>query len=126
SQEWLPPTALPEGMKIPEELQQDLAPPTQITARSRAVFSPDYCPTGQPDFDLFYPARRPLSLHALTRHRLVKQMAEGNGWIDAEHLVLSALGASASLSYTSQKSPNDILKAQLAEGADAGETELAV
>jgi hypothetical protein len=122
AREPLKPASLPPGLDLPAELR----PPEAVTLRARAVFSPDYRTDGQPGFDLFYPARRPLSLHALTRHRLVKQMAEGNGWVDAEHLVLSALGASASLSYASQKSVDDILKAQLATGAGTGETELAV
>src|SRR5688572_28949971 len=51
-------------------------------------------------------------------------MSENNGWIDVEHRILACLGASTSLSYNSQKTAEDILKAQ-PKGAGAGDTELA-
>jgi hypothetical protein len=111
-------------LPVPGPLPPELAPPTRVAIQARAVFSPDYRRTGQPDFEQYYPGRLPLSLHALTRHRLVKQMSQGNGWVDAEHLILSSLGADASLSYTSQKSFEQIVREQLAGGG--GESELAV
>ena len=116
------PARLPAGFRT-ENLPAELAPPTRVVLELRGVFSPDYDPrpARQPDFATYYPGRMPLSLHALTHHLLVKQMAEGNGVIDAEHLILSALGADASLSYTSQISFDDLLKAQVA-AEDGGQT----
>ncbi len=40
-------------------------------------------------------------------------MGDGDGWIDAEHLVLTAIGTDASLHYASQKSVSQIIKEQL-------------
>ena len=93
--------------------------------QARAVYSPDYQRKGEPKFSLYYPAERPLSLHALTRHRLVKQMAERDGQIDIEHLLLTALGADASFYYASQKTVDQIIDEQLAAGSDPG-TELRI
>ncbi len=122
SNQFQKPAGLPPGMNnIPPEL----APPTRISIQAKAVFSPDYRRTGQPDNRLYYPGNMQLSLHALTRHLLVKQMAEGNGWIDAEHLILSALGSDASLSYTTGKSYRQIIEEQLHAQDDPG-TELAI
>ncbi|MGU3543371.1 hypothetical protein ACLBYE_10345 [Methylobacterium sp. A52T] len=116
------PAGLPPGTtNIPEEL----APPKRVVLEARAVYSPDYQRRSEPRFTLYYPAERPLSLHALTRHRLVKQMSEGDGKIDIEHLVLTALGADASFRYASQKTVDQIIQEQVAADempGTAGET----
>ena len=48
-------------------------------------------------------------------------MAAGNGWIDAEHLLLSSLGCDASLSYTSQTTFEQIIENQI-KAADPTQT----
>ncbi|UFZ06355.1 hypothetical protein LQG66_08680 [Bradyrhizobium ontarionense] len=114
------PAGLPPGTtNIPEEL----APPKRVVLQARAVYSPDYQRKSEPRFSLYYPAERPLSLHALTRHRLVRQMSEGDGQIDIEHLVLTAMGADANFYYASQKTVDEIIREQIAEKGDPG-TEL--
>ena len=112
----LPPDILKPGEK-PDKLPPELAPPKNVTFQARAAFSPDYDPSGQqPEWARFYPGKLPLSHRAVVRHGLVKQMSEGpgDGWVDAEHLVLAPLGADASLSYMMQKTFREILDAQLA------------
>lgn len=94
---------------VPEELKA----PEEVSARARAIWSPDYRASGEPKFSLYYPAEKPLSLHALTRHLLVKQNAEGDGWIDIVHLILTAIGSSADLHYASQRSVDEIIERQL-------------
>lgn len=114
------PAGLPPGMtNVPEEL----APPKRVVLQARAVYSPDYQRRSEPRFALYFPAERPLSLHALTRHRLVKQMSEGDGQIDIEHLVLTALGADANFYYASQKTVDEIIREQVEGKGDPG-TEL--
>jgi hypothetical protein len=117
------PAGLPPELvgKVPPELE----PPRRVVLQARAFYPPD-CKRPkqpQPPFNLYYPADQPLSLHSLTRHRLVKQMSEGDGWIDAENLILSALGAHASLFYASQKKIETIIQEQRTKQANAG-TEL--
>ena len=112
------PAPPPEGFeedKVPDELKA----PRSCALHARALWSPDYRPEGEPPFALYYPAFQPLSIHALTRHRLVKQMAAGDGWIDAEHLILTALGADASFHYNSQKPIAKIIEEQIA--AESGD-----
>lgn len=122
SRDPLKPAGLPPGTtNVPAEL----LPPKRVVLQARAVYSPDYQRHGEPPFSLFFPADRPLSLHALTRHRLVKQMADGDGQIDVEHLVLTALGADAALNYFSQKTVDQIIKEQIADKGDPG-TELRI
>jgi hypothetical protein len=95
-------------------LPPELAPPKEVTWQGLAVFSPDYRPGHTPAPDEFFPGKMPLSHRSRVRHRLVEQMArKDGGWIDAEHLVLSSLGASASLSYTMQKTFRELHDAQL-------------
>jgi hypothetical protein len=114
------PAGLPPGTtNIPEEL----APPKRVVLQARAIYSPDYQRKSEPRFALYYPAERPMSLHALTRHRLVKQMSEGDGQIDIEHLVLTALGADANFYYASQKTVDEIIREQVDGKGDPG-TEL--
>ena len=109
------PAGLPPGTpNVPEEL----APPKRVVLQARAVYSPDYQRKSEPRFALYYPAERPLSLHALTRHRLVKQMSEGDGQIDIEHLVLTALGADANFYYASRKTVDQIIQEQVAAADD--------
>lgn len=116
----LVPARLPPGTtNIPEELQ----PPKRVVLQARALYSPDYQRRSEPRFSLYYPAERPLSLHALTRHRLVKQMSEGDGSIDIEHLILTALGADANLYYASRKTVDQIIEEQVSDKGDPG-TEL--
>lgn len=113
------PAGLPPGTSnAPEEL----APPRRVVLQARAIYSPDYQRRSEPRFALYYPAERPLSLHALTRHRLVKQMSEGDGKIDIEHLVLTALGADASFHYSSQKTIDQIIQEQVAADETSGRT----
>lgn len=113
------PAGLPPGTtNIPEEL----APPKRVVLQARALYSPDYQRKSEPRFALYYPAERPLSLHALTRHRLVKQMSEGDGQIDIEHLVLTALGADANFYYASQKTVDAIIQEQVAADDNPGKT----
>lgn len=114
------PSGLPPGTtNIPEEL----APPKRVVLQARALYSPDYQRRSEPRFSLYYPAERPLSLHALTRHRLVKQMSEGDGLIDIEHLILTALGADANFYYASRKTVDQIIEEQVNSKGDPG-TEL--
>jgi hypothetical protein len=120
SRDPLKPAGLPPGTT---NIPQELAPPKRVVLQARAVYSPDYQRKSEPRFSLYYPADRPLSLHALTRHRLVKQMSEGDGQIDIEHLVLTALGADANFYYASQKTVDEIIREQIAEKGDPG-TEL--
>jgi hypothetical protein len=108
-----PPPGTPN---LPEELK----PPSEVVLHSRAIWSPDYRQTSEPVFSLYYPGYQPLSLHALTRHRLVKQMGDGDGWIDAEHLILTALGADASFHYSSQKPVDQIIEEQLQSAKSGG------
>jgi hypothetical protein len=108
----LPSTQLPAGIK-PEDVPPELRPPTRVMIQARAVFSPDYRADGKPPETSYYPGNLQLSHDSRTRHDLVKQMAAGDGLIDAEHLVLSALGADASLSYTSTRTFQQILQGQL-------------
>lgn len=116
------PSGLPPGTtNVPPEL----LPPKRVVLQARAVYSPDYQRRSEPAFSLFFPAEKPLSLHALTRHRLVKQMADGDGQIDVEHLVLTALGANAALNYFSQKTVDQIIQEQIADKGDPG-TELRI
>jgi hypothetical protein len=121
----LTPAQLPPGINK-DRIPPELMPPTSVAVQARAVFSPDYRVNGEPDQQDYYPSQLPLSLQRLTRHRLVKQMAKGNGWIDAEHLILSALGCDASLSYISQLRFDDIIKKQLAGDPEGNESELAI
>ena len=119
----LVPAQLPPGIvNVPPEL----LPPTRIVLQARAVYSPDYQPRGEPARGSYFPGRMQLSAQNLTRHCLVKQMAEGNGWIDAEHLILSALGCDTSLSYTSQERFDDLLRAQLAGKPEGNDSQLAI
>jgi hypothetical protein len=119
----LVPAQLPPGFtNVPPEL----LPPTRIVLQARAVFSPDYQVNGEPAHGDFYPGKMQLSLEKVTRHCLVKQMAEGNGWIDAEHLILTALGCDTSLSYTSQKRFDDIIQAQLSNACEGNDSQLAI
>ena len=109
-----PPPGMPDQNNVPDSGDlSDLNPPKEVVLHARAVWSPDYSKNGEPPFSLYYPAFQPLSLHALTRHRLVEQMGEGDGWIDAEYLILTALGADTSLSYASQKPVSAIIKEQI-------------
>lgn len=118
-----PATPPPDITNLPPEL----APPKTVTVQARAVFSPDYQSSGEPPWQRFYPGNLPLSHRALVRHLLVKQMTEGkgDGWIDAEHLILSSLGADASLSYFMQTTFRDIHDAQL-KGDDKTAARLAI
>lgn len=110
------PSKPPPGM---ENAPAELSPPRKVVLQMKAVYSPDYRRRGEPSFDLFYPGTAELSLHALTRHLLVKQMSEGDGKIDVENLVLTALGACASFYYASQKTVEQIIEEQLS-GKDSG------
>ncbi len=90
----------------------DLAPPAESVAQARAIFSPDYSPITEPSLDGGgYPN---ISLQALTRHLLVRQMSKDDGSIDIERLILSTLGANASLYYASRRTVSDIIEQQLA------------
>lgn len=104
-------------------LPPELAPPKRVTLQARAVFSPDYRAVGKPPWNQFYPGKLPLSHRALVRHALVKQMMEGqgDGWIDAEHLLLSSLGADASLSYVMQTTFREIHDRQIEEKTTSNE-----
>ena len=104
-------TLPPDFANVPPELQ----PPKSVTLQARAVFSPDYRSRGEPEWREFYPGLLPLSHRAQTRHLLVKQMSENDGWIDAEHLILTALGADASLSYNTQRTFRELHDKQLAD-----------
>jgi hypothetical protein len=119
------PTQLPRDIK-PESIPPELRPPTRVMVQARAVFSPDYRPDGKPPLIKYYPGNLPLSHDNATRHDLVKQMAAGDGLIDAEHLVLTALGADASLSYTSTKTFQDIMQGQLKGDPDFDNDYLAI
>jgi len=103
------PAGLPPGLSVPPEMQ----PPKRVVIQARAVWSPDYKPSGAPPADIYYPGKRQLSHKAETRHKLVEQMGKGDGWIDAERIILSSLGANASLSYTTQKTFRELLEEQL-------------
>jgi hypothetical protein len=119
------PATAPKGMGKGEiQLPKELAPPKSVTLQARAVFSPDYIKDGKPPWNRFYPGNLPLSHRALTRHLLVKQMCEGkgDGWIDAERLVMSSLGASASLSYLMQTSFRELHEKQISKDP-AGQSE---
>ena len=120
----LTPALLPPGVtKVTAELE----PPERITLQARAVFSPDYSPDQTPATGQYYPGKMQLSLESLTRHSLVKQqMVERNGWIDAEHLVLTSLGSNASLSYMSQVGFQTIIEKQLANDPAANDPKLAI
>lgn len=91
----------------------NLAPLADITLQARPIFSPDYQAGADPGIDAYYPGKQPLSLHSLTRHRLVKQMSTGRGWIDVDHLVLTALGSDAFLAYFNPDSFDAIIAEQL-------------
>lgn len=108
-----PPKALADLIKD----NPDLAAPTRINLQARAVYSPDYVEGGSPEFELYYPDSRELSLRAVSRHLLVDQMAHGDGIIDIENLVLTALGGDATLSYTTSKTYEEMLNAQTSGGS---------
>lgn len=110
----LVPASLPPDIPA-SALTAELSPPKSVTFQARAVFSPDYQTNSEPPWERFYPGNLPLSHRARVRHKLVEQMAKGagDGWIDAEHLILSPLGADASLSYMMQRTFRDILDKQL-------------
>lgn len=99
------------------ELEPALAPLSDITLQATAVFSPDYTPGRPPGMDEYYPGKQDLSLKRATRYLLVEQMAHDTGWIDVEHLVLSALGADASFAYFNPKSFDELIRKQLDEYA---------
>ena len=61
-----------------------------------------------PERKEYFPGNQELSLSSLTRHQLVSQMSKGNGWIDIDDLVLTALGCDAFLAYFNQKSVESI------------------
>jgi hypothetical protein len=109
--EQLFPATMPKGIDI--SAAPELAPPTYVQTQARALFSPDYLTRGEPPRHTYYPGNMPLSLENWTRHKLVEQMSVGNGWLDAEHLILTALGCAASLSYISQVSFDQIMAEQL-------------
>jgi hypothetical protein len=112
--EKLTPATLPKGTHIDLKKNPELAPASFVTTQARAVFTPDDPPNGvAPPTNIYYPDNRMLSLKTSSRRALVEQMALGNGWIDAEHLILSSLGCDANLSYTSQTSFQDIIACQL-------------
>ena len=102
---------MPPGIDI--SAAPELAPPTFVTTQARAVFTPDDNPDGTLPTSNFNPDNMQLSLHSSSRRGLVEKMAAGDGWIDAEHLVLSALGCDASFSYISQQSFTDMVAAHL-------------
>ena len=94
-------------------IDPNLAPLTDVSLQAKALYSPDYRTGADPGFGEFFPGNQELSLHSLTRHRLVKQMSQANGWIDIDHLVLTALGSDAFLAYFNQKSFAQIIQEQL-------------
>ncbi len=114
--EVLPPPP-PPGTTL-DTVPEELRPPTRVVLQTWAFYSPDYRRRGEPPFSLYYPANEPLSLHALTRHLLVKQMSEGDGQVDVEHLLLTALGANASFYYNTKKTAEEIIAEQLASDAN--------
>jgi hypothetical protein len=117
-----PATPPPDFANLPPEL----APPKRVTLQARAVFSPDFQQYGDPPWGNFYPGKLPLSHRALDRHSLVRQMMlDNNGWIDAEHLILSPLGADASLSYYMQTTFREFHDKQL-QGGDFQLPDLAI
>lgn len=102
-----PPTADPKDFDLPVELK----PPTRLTLRAKAVWTPDI---NVRHIATYYPENQPLSLRAMTRRRLVEQMSAEESWIDAERLILTSLGATANLAYTSTAAWDEILAKQLA------------
>ena len=108
----LTPAQLPPDID-PSILPPELLPPTDVSLQTRAVFSPDYRADGKPPSQPYFPGKLQLSHRSDARHMLVKQMAAGDGLIDVEHLVLSALGANASLDYFSTKTFNEIKESQI-------------
>src|SRR5262249_2063100 len=94
-------------------LDPSLAPLTDVSLQAKALYSPDYRTHGEPGFGEYFPGNQQLYLPSLTRHRLVKQMSDGNGWIDIDHLVLTALGGNAFFAYFNKKSAKEIIQEQL-------------
>lgn len=106
-----------EPAKPPDNLaaiDPNLAPLTDVSLQAKALYSPDYRKLGkEPEGGAYFPGNQQLSLKDLTRHQLVAQMSNGNGSIDIDHLVLTALGADAFLAYFNQKSCAQIIQEQL-------------
>ena len=107
-------------------LDPNLAPLADVSLQATAVCSPDHRKVGEPGAGEYYPGNQELSLLSLTRHRLVHQMSglsdtkkengpAGGGWVDIDHLVLSALGATGFLAYFNPKSFATIIAGQIAE-----------
>jgi hypothetical protein len=104
SRDKIVPNRAPEDLDALTRKNPDLAAPTRINLQARAVYSPDYTPGGPPPFELYYPDSREISLRAVTRYLLVDQMAHGDGVIDVENLILTAIGGNAILSYSTSQS----------------------
>ena len=114
SRKELTPAVLPPDFdQLPPEIRSELSPPRKVVVQAKALFSPDYLQKDTSAERLYFPSNKPMSLQSLTRHSLVKQMSDGDGWIEAEKIILSSLGASASLFYQSSQSTQSILDDQL-------------
>jgi hypothetical protein len=97
----------------------NLKPLDDVSLQGLAHFSPDHLKAGTPGGADYFPGNQKLSLRSLTRHRLVRQMSERDGWIDIDHLILTSLGADAFLSYFSGKSFDEIIQKQLDDHNEA-------
>lgn len=113
----LPPAAIPKDVP-PGGLPPELQPPKRLVLKAKPFYSPDHLRSGEPDFSLFFPKDRPLSLHAVTRHLLVEQIMGGNGVIDVERLELSGRGGNASYYYATQEDIAEIEQQQMADVFD--------
>ncbi|MFT3880792.1 MAG: hypothetical protein QM703_14165 [Gemmatales bacterium] len=94
------------------DLAPDLAPLKEATLLAKALYTPDLHTGDAKDGD-YFPGKLPLSLSKMTRQRLVTQMKD-EGWIDVDHLILTALGSDAFMAYFNPQSFDTIIKNQIA------------